>query len=107
MRAVYLQANWLLRYALIVTHRALCLVQNLLPNPVKVIEALACMDTESQQTTFTRGGHALQVPPCRPSESVLQRSEIRKWGLQQNSSRYMTMTATNPWQGPWVTLVQK
>ena len=42
------EANGLLRYALVVAHGALCLIQDLLPDPVKVVEALACRKTCSQ-----------------------------------------------------------
>ena len=40
-----LEANGLRRYALVVAHSALCLIQDLLPDPVKVVEALACRQT--------------------------------------------------------------
>lgn len=45
MGAVNLEADGLLRYALIVAHSALCLIQDLLPDPVEVVEALACRHT--------------------------------------------------------------
>lgn len=45
MGAVNLEADGLLRYALVVAHSALCLIQDLLPDPVKVVEALACRQT--------------------------------------------------------------
>ncbi len=38
-----LQADGLLRDALVVAHCALGLVQDLLPDAIKVVEALACM----------------------------------------------------------------
>ena len=47
MGAVDLEANGLLRDALVVAHSALCLIQDLLPDPVKVVEALACRQTIS------------------------------------------------------------
>jgi hypothetical protein len=46
MGAVNLEADGLLRDALVVAHCALRLVQDLLPDSVKVIESLACVVTE-------------------------------------------------------------
>lgn len=46
MGAVNLEADGLLRDALVVAHCALCLIQDLLPDSVKVVEALACMMTD-------------------------------------------------------------
>ena len=48
MGTMDLEANGLLRYALVVAHGALCLIQDLLPDPVKVVEALACRQTGFQ-----------------------------------------------------------
>ena len=42
---MYLQADGLLRDSLVVAYCALCLIQDLLPDAVKVVEALACTGT--------------------------------------------------------------
>ena len=42
MGAVYLETDGLLGDALVVAYCALCLIQDFLPDAVKVIEALAC-----------------------------------------------------------------
>ena len=51
---MYLQADRLLGDALVVAHGALRLTQYLLPDPVKVIEAFACMDTPSSRRALDR-----------------------------------------------------
>ena len=73
MGAVNLEADGLLRDALVVAHSALRLVQDLLPDSVKVIEALACVMTEKLCVTETS---CIVEPRLKAGEIIISASAL-------------------------------